>query len=878
MTIPPGLQELHCFIRRIGATHDAGARDPPPRCYDGTRKSIQKRLLDWTHRSLFEGSPSQICWLYGAAGVGKTAVAQTICEKCDQEGSLAASFFFSRSDPRRNSSTSLFLHIAYQLSHKIDDLHAQITHAFAKTPFLVESSPKTQFAKLILNPCLRLSQKSGFSWSRHPSLVVIEGLDECSSKNSEPETILQIIRDGIDEGLPLRFLVCSRPEPRIKEFFDTLLPNSEKLYLENNQHSRKDITNFLLKRFADIRKDPKFAHFEFESDWPGPDVAKELGEKSSGQFLYADEVIRFITREYYNPKERLEILRCGQLFPERTRSQGDLESEEHAPFQNLDSLRYGHIMSSNQASGKVLDILGVLLTLPKLFSQRSHWVNKFSCPNTLDILLGRQKGSVIGTLRGLHAVLAVGKPESAIKIQHASFIDFLVNEARSVKYWIDEQHYSRATVGWIFGSLIDLSKRYPSFWKHDGWSQIITRFPPEPLIVSALDYLDFEGLYAFAWETVPDLSREKRWFQLFYAFKKIIGWLESASPIRKEAVARLRNAALGFHLRIVFPADGTSPHNSLIEDILNAVSLCIASDNANLRGFIQLHARGKLPGGADLIKQHFTNLSIAEQEPQTCGCRTRHARISQDSHSLSEFRQCSRSPQRSGQEIVYFISFAESATRTLQLTLRTLISSVASGSPKSTRTGLSDSEILELPNVPNEHYDGGTLELEPWTTLVRLIRSKMTETDHIRAVLQWLKEFPLWCTRVIEPVQEEFAKRLHGAARRFPESPLVLMPVSSPMGLHKAGSNMSTSSQGSTAVGEEMDDEATTVTWSDTETDPISFDAKHAEEDEISEEKDPEESLEDDAQLICPTSKRCGPQIALLLAFILIVCSLALRL
>ncbi|KAF8982500.1 hypothetical protein BDQ17DRAFT_1505788 [Cyathus striatus] len=38
----------------------------------------------------------ELCGLYGPAGAGKSAIAQTTAEECHREGKLAASFFYSR--------------------------------------------------------------------------------------------------------------------------------------------------------------------------------------------------------------------------------------------------------------------------------------------------------------------------------------------------------------------------------------------------------------------------------------------------------------------------------------------------------------------------------------------------------------------------------------------------------------------------------------------------------------------------------------------------------------------------------------------------------------------------------------------------------------
>ena len=46
-----------------------------------------------------ENTNSLILWLNGAAGAGKSAIAQRIAELCHEADILLATFFFSRSDP-----------------------------------------------------------------------------------------------------------------------------------------------------------------------------------------------------------------------------------------------------------------------------------------------------------------------------------------------------------------------------------------------------------------------------------------------------------------------------------------------------------------------------------------------------------------------------------------------------------------------------------------------------------------------------------------------------------------------------------------------------------------------------------------------------------
>lgn len=45
-------------------------------------------------RDRLHSPPSSVFWLYGGAGAGKSALAQTLVEKFKKNGDLAASFFF----------------------------------------------------------------------------------------------------------------------------------------------------------------------------------------------------------------------------------------------------------------------------------------------------------------------------------------------------------------------------------------------------------------------------------------------------------------------------------------------------------------------------------------------------------------------------------------------------------------------------------------------------------------------------------------------------------------------------------------------------------------------------------------------------------------
>ncbi|KAF9441419.1 hypothetical protein P691DRAFT_779803, partial [Macrolepiota fuliginosa MF-IS2] len=97
--------------RTRGTEVDSSERDDPPRCHPDTRKEVRQKITTW--RSNPERDRSML-WLLGPAGVGKSAIAQTIAEECAADGSLGATFFFSRLN-NRNNPHSVIPTIVYQL-------------------------------------------------------------------------------------------------------------------------------------------------------------------------------------------------------------------------------------------------------------------------------------------------------------------------------------------------------------------------------------------------------------------------------------------------------------------------------------------------------------------------------------------------------------------------------------------------------------------------------------------------------------------------------------------------------------------------------------------------------------------------------------------
>ncbi|KAK7037268.1 hypothetical protein VNI00_011259 [Paramarasmius palmivorus] len=396
------LQALWRTVRDVGASHNPESRYPPPQCHPDTRKEVLNVIQTWIHSHSPE---DRIFWLYGPAGAGKSALAQTIVGQ--QDG---------------------YLDLIRQAIQKNSDLlHASLE----------------QFQKLILEPMKALGQMHDRPWP-----IIIDGLDECDVGRVQ-QRILSILSTTFPTEVLVRFLVSSRPEPPIREVFDTTAfrPYSRRVALDESFRPDRDIKTFLVSGFEQIRKNPRYQHIEFPSPWPAPGILDELVQKACGQFVYAATVLKFVDDEYSDPFTQLELALSPTGAPEP--DPGLLEL-----FRDLDSLYHQNLSSDPQRS-KVRDIVRALGSI-----HLSPYRFKLT-PRDFEALLLMREGSVILALRGMHSVLDIGGPDEPVRTLHASFGDFLSDPARSGYFCVGDERSQHSFLGCQYLRVID---HYSQVW------------------------------------------------------------------------------------------------------------------------------------------------------------------------------------------------------------------------------------------------------------------------------------------------------------------------------------------------------------------------------------------------------------------------------
>ena len=259
-------------------------------CAVGTCGGILRDLRQWAHSS----DGSRICWLRGRAGTGKSTIARTIAQQYEDAYLLAFSFFFSRGNPDRSDITKFFPTFAYQLAGFLPSVRDPILDVVENSA-IFHQTLRAQFTKLIVGPVMSCVDVLP------PMIGVIDGLDEYTGQIPLMELIDVLVHD-LPDRFPIRFLLTSRPKPRINEMFRTPMIQRETHHLMlEDYRSESDLLNFLSSELWEIQQKRNLP-----ASWPSMADLEKLTRQSDGLYIYAASLIRFIDNAYHSPQQRLQ--------------------------------------------------------------------------------------------------------------------------------------------------------------------------------------------------------------------------------------------------------------------------------------------------------------------------------------------------------------------------------------------------------------------------------------------------------------------------------------------------------------------------------------------------------------------------------------------
>ncbi|KAJ7772488.1 hypothetical protein B0H16DRAFT_1363985, partial [Mycena metata] len=358
-----GMNILHRSVA-LEALYDSADSFPQPKCHPETRTEMLDKLYEWLTG---DNTVQPICWLHGPAGAGKSAIMQTLSRQLQDSRRLGGAFFFKRHHPTRGNAKALFTTLAYQLALNNRDLRPLVSESVERDPSIVGRAMEVQFHQLIVESCRPFDSA--------PEVLLLDGLDECQDATIQRQILWLIGSAARQFPTKFRFLIASRPEPHICDVFNN--PSFNGLINSTNiEQSFGDVRTYLEDEFARIRHEHSHTMKQVQTPWPSPQCLEDLVAKSSGYFVYASTVVKFIDDQYSRPTERLETIQ----------NMGSTQSE--VPFEALDQL-YIQILSvvPVRYRSQLPDILQCVICSFDL------------APFQIDLLLGLQPGDTRLILR-----------------------------------------------------------------------------------------------------------------------------------------------------------------------------------------------------------------------------------------------------------------------------------------------------------------------------------------------------------------------------------------------------------------------------------------------------------------------------------------------
>ncbi len=414
-----------------GVEYDSSVRDSPPRCHPGTRIQI---LEDVQIRIRDPDLATRMVWIRGPAGVGKSAIMQTLAEAEASHDAIFTTLFFSRPN-ERDDPKKVFTTLAYGLAVLSPEYRRYIGERLANEPTFLRKSMDEQFQRLFVIPFTeKLVDFGAQRWT-----VFMDGLDECRGEE-EQRRIVDLIRDSVLHApdTPFIWVIASRPELHLEVSF-TKAKIDVRSFWEldvpiDSDRSCQDVEIYLNAQFSKIRENYTNS---VPPLWPSETDSLTVARASVGLFVFASTLVEYLLGG--DP-----VLRLGQVVALIRKFDDRTSNLRQSLFKALDLL-YTQIMSDipKEILPTTMRLLGFYLVEATL---------KLS-PSSVPLLiagniLGFEQHRVYAALRKLYSVLACPLPDEAdkqpVRFLHASFSDFITDYSRSQEYYIDRsQEFAR---------------------------------------------------------------------------------------------------------------------------------------------------------------------------------------------------------------------------------------------------------------------------------------------------------------------------------------------------------------------------------------------------------------------------------------------------
>ncbi|CAE6440169.1 unnamed protein product [Rhizoctonia solani] len=388
------------LLKQLNPVEPSG-HDPSRACQDGTRLGVLGYIDNW----ITDQNPSStFMWIYGQAGIGKSTILTSVCNRISDKGTPIVSFFCKRDDPALRDPLRLINSIAHGLACRYPPYGKRLAKAIETNPELSTSHLQVRYEGLLKKPLSELADVSP-----SPHFILIDAMDECGADESRQQ-LLGLIWELTLLVPWLRFIVTSRPDSDIRSFFS---------HSDKSAISRCDIQSYPAAGDIRVFIEATVSDVATRDEWP-TDGIDRLCAKAGDLFIWAATACKFIIKAD-DTQDRLRQLVDGNA--------------SGGGFDGLDSLYTAVIRNSmtDQATDSILNMrrsIGAIVTI----SMKQPVPIEVLCK----IMQPHMKPGVLKNVVGrLGAVLySDGQLAGAIRVLHPSFADFALDQSRSSDFWV----------------------------------------------------------------------------------------------------------------------------------------------------------------------------------------------------------------------------------------------------------------------------------------------------------------------------------------------------------------------------------------------------------------------------------------------------------
>ncbi|KAL5636345.1 hypothetical protein ACGC1H_004979 [Rhizoctonia solani] len=375
-------------------------------CLDRTREGLLNRILTWTQN---RENTETFMWISGQAGMGKTAVATSLCQRLDRVRALACGFFCQRDDPNSNNPLSLINNLICDIAMSCPAYARQVAIAIQANPKLCSAHLSLRYEGLIRRPLQKLGRIS----MANTLVVVVDGLDECGDHIVRGKTLQKLFE--MSRLVPwLKVIVTGRPVAKLQQYFEATCIHKTVVHLHDHDAS-PDIRAYIEAQVTQLAE---------TECWPSESI-DQLCTMSHGVFLWATLAVKYIKSSAFPALPRLRKVLSGQSLPVTS---------------HLDAL-YTRVLDTaiddedDEIKAAYLRCIGAILTI----SEREP----LAAPDLQYLLLvtGQIDQTTLEHMIKSLSPLLVVTDGRHIRFLHSSFKDFITNASRSGQFHIRLDQY-----------------------------------------------------------------------------------------------------------------------------------------------------------------------------------------------------------------------------------------------------------------------------------------------------------------------------------------------------------------------------------------------------------------------------------------------------